>query len=724
MASRAVKLRLGAITSGRLGIDTYDPDKLMLGNCMGQWTGGTSEAKFCGPLPIVLGRPVEASTSIPAIFPRPLRWANSATKRINWVFFADNAAAAATRRIVAYEHDLITNTFTWKGFITLTYPTATAHTIRGLSFDYRLENTGTVSVSGTAVTGVGTNWLTDRTPIGCRIGFGSTDPAAITTWYTISAMASDTGITLATSAGTIGAGTAYVIEDLRIITLTTNATTTNGGVYLAKGLSWDLFNSGGTTIPAAVSTDGIRAVYWLKDAATILNTVGNGITLDAETSATSRVLWSGDGTTTMRLFKHDIRAALTLATGAATNQFQFATAVSAALTGTASQNDNLVGATLGHGPGSGVKCMYFTTTTRVYRTKASSTITTGDTTFITGGDVMTEVPPGSVNTYAATAVLNSLTYLSSIDKLVVMSSASAATRSYVTQYRTDAGQMDRIFLPDSRQLNQAAASSDVTPWLSSLSVTQTVGDDENGMLYFAGIATNSTGNVIFGASLASDWEYAATTNQRILFPRMSTSDAAKLTCGFASSVEVIGGRTGQNLGMATEPFRLNYRTAGITDNSGGWTLMDDSFDLSSATPGTHIQLMAEFRTIGLTGIPARILQVGVLYENTETDSHYQFSEAKTVAANREFAWRFSTAFGGAVPALKVWLYDATDPEAETTLLTDTTTASANGTWQRSTDGTAWSAWNNTDKGNDTTYVRYTPASIAGNPLVRAVLTLA
>ncbi len=725
MASRAVKLRLGSLTSARLGIDTYDADKLMLGNCMGQWTGGTPEAKFCGPLPIVLGRPVEASTNIPAIFPRPLRWANSASKRINWVFFADNATAANTRRIVAYEHDLITNTFTWKGFITLTYPTATAHTIRGLSYDYRLQTTGTVSVSGTAVTGAGgSNWLTNRTPIGCRIGFGSTDPAAITTWYTISAMASDTSITLATSAGTITAGTAYVIEDLRLITLTSNATTTNGGVYLVKGLSWDLFNSGGTTIPAAVSTDGIRAVYWLKDAATILNTVGNGITLDAEISATSRMLWSGDGTTTMRLFKHDIRAALTLATGAATNQFQFATAVSATLTGTASQNDNLIGATLGHGPGSGVRCMYFTTTTRVYRTKATSTITTGDTTFITSGDVMTEVPPGSVNTYAATAVMNSLAYLASIDKLVILSSSATAFRSYITQYRTDAGQMDRIFSVDSKQNNAQAASADVTPYFNTLSVVQSAGDDENGMFYTAGISTTANGNVIFGMSLASDWEYAATTDQRIHFPRMSTSDAAKLTCAFASSVEVIGGKTGQNLGMATEPFRLNYRTAGITDNSGGWTLMDDSFDLSAATPGTHIQLMAEFRTIGLTGIPARILQVGVLYENTETDSHYQFSEAKSVAANREFAWRFSTAFGGAVPALKVWLYDATDPEAETTLLTDTTTASANGVWERSTDGTSWSAWNSTDKGNDTTYVRYTPASIAGNPLVRAVLTLA
>jgi hypothetical protein len=691
---------------------------------MGQWTGGTALDKFCGPLPITVGRPVEASTSIPAIFPRPLRWGNTASVRKNWIFLADGATAAATRRIVGYEHDLVTNVLTWKGFITLTYPTATAHTIRGLSFDYRLQTTGTVSVSGTTVSGVGSNWLANRTPIGCRIGFGSTDPTAITTWYTVAAMASDVTITLSTSPGTIAGGTAYVIEDLRIITATTNATATNGGLFVAKGLSWDLFNSGGTTIPAAVSTDGIRAVYWLKDAATILNTVGNGLTVDPAVSATSQFCWVGDGTTTMRLFKHDIRAALTLATGAATNQFAFSTAVSATLTGTASQNDNLIGATPSHGPGSGVRCMYFTTTTRVYRCKASSTITTGDSTFITSGDVMTEVPPGSGNTYAALALMNSLAYLSSIDKFVVLSSSAGAARSYITQYRADAGQFDRIFGADYKQLNQAAASADVTPGINTLSVTQSVGDDNAGMLYLAGVSTQATSNILFGVPMQADWEYAATSNQRIIFPRFATADADKLTCAFASSVEVVGGRTGQNLGSATEPFRISYRTAGITDNSGGWTLCDDAFDLTAAAPGTHIQLMAEFRTIGLTCIPARIMQVGVVYEDLSTDAHFEFSNAKTVPASRQFAYRYVQAFGSTVPGLKIRLYDVTDPEAPSLLVTDTTAAPVSGSWERSSDGTAWSAWSNTDKGNDTTYLRYNLTSLAGNPIINAVLSVA
>jgi hypothetical protein len=335
---------------------------------------------------------------------------------------------------------------------------------------------------------------------------------------------------------------------------------------------------------------------------------------------------------------------------------------------------------------------------------------------------MTEVPPGSVNTFAASAVMNSMTYLSSIDKFVVLTSSATAFRSYITQYRTDAGQFDRIFGADYKQNNAQAASADVAAGINTLSVVQSAGDDNAGMLYLAGISTTANGNIIFGVPMPADWEHAATTNQRIIFPRFATADADKLTCAFASSVEVVGGRTGQNLGSATEPFRISYRTAGITDNSGGWTLCDDAFDLTAAAPGTHIQLMAEFRTIGLTCIPARIMQVGVVYEDLATDDHWQFSQAESVAASRIFAWRHNTAYGSLVPPLKIRLYDVTDAEAPSLLTTDTTTASSFGTWERSTDGTSWSGWSNTDKTNDTTYVRYTLTSLAGNPQVRPILS--
>ena len=109
---------------------------------------------------------------------------------------------------------------------------------------------------------------------GNRIGFGSTDPKQITTWYEISAMASDTGITLATSAGTIAAGTPYVIEDLRAYLNCTSVTTSLGGIYVIKGLNPAHFTGAGGAVPAATTVDNIKASYFLKDAATGTALVG------------------------------------------------------------------------------------------------------------------------------------------------------------------------------------------------------------------------------------------------------------------------------------------------------------------------------------------------------------------------------------------------------------------------------------------------------------------
>lgn len=80
-------------------------------------------------------------------------------------------------------------------------------------------------------------WTDDRLCVGSRIGFGSTDTELINTWYEITAIGSNTSITVDTTVGTINAGTSYVIEDLRLIVSTTNATTAkNGGLFLIKGL--------------------------------------------------------------------------------------------------------------------------------------------------------------------------------------------------------------------------------------------------------------------------------------------------------------------------------------------------------------------------------------------------------------------------------------------------------------------------------------------------------
>ena len=713
-------LRFGSQTSYRFTEESYDSTKLGLGPLMIQTTGAGDTDKWTGPLPVGLGRPFEASTAISVSMPWAMQWSNTSSSKTDWIFLAENSTAAATRRLVAYEYNRLTGANpVWKGFITCTFPAATNHTVSALRMSYDLYTTGTVSVSGTAVTGSSTTWTTSRVPAGCRIGFGSTNPNSISTWYYISSIGSDTSITLTTSAGTVAGGTSYVIEDLRAIIATTNATATNGGLNIVKGISIDDFSPTGTTISAATTVDNVKAVYWLKDAATNANTTANGVGLESG-SYTSQMCWVGNGTTTQQLFKHDVRAALTLTSGASTVQFQYSTGVSATLTGTASQVNNGRIATLSHGPGSGSSCYYFTTTTRVYRTIAMSSITTGSTTFISGGDNMTEVPPGGTSTFAVSSLINSVEYMSSIDKLLLAVNATTTPfRSYITQYRTDGGQIDRQFGGDSRQLNQSGASSDLTPTINTARLAYTA-CSEGGLTYLATNGTTATSNFLYVVPFSADWEYASTTSCRILLPAFTTTDADKFSYIMFGEDHVLGGSTGQNIGVETEPFRAYYRTSGISDNSGSWTAVNESGDLSGISGAASIQFMLEFKVIGVYGAASRILSAVLAYTDAGMDDHYEKSDIGTSLTSKTFGFWFKTAFGSTVPRLEVELYNAVSGAS---LGTDDSTTQA-WTWEKSTnDGGSWGSYNTTDLSGTQTYIRITPTSLADNIKVRPVLRL-
>ena len=180
--------------------------------------------------------------------------------------------------------------------------------------------------------------------------------------------------------------------------------------------------------------------------------------------------------------------------------------------------------------------------------------------------------------------------------------------------------------------------------------------------------------------------------------------------------------------LGNEEFRLPtgsiisyFRTNGITDNSGDWTHIPDDGDLSGLAPSSAIQFMFEFTTISLLGITGRLMSVAVLYDDYSTDPHYQPSVGKTVLASKQFAWRFSTAFGTTVPTLRIRLFDAVTGG----LLLDDKTTSPTGTWEKTIDNgaTNWTNYNTSDKTNEITYIRYTPTTLPDNNKVRALLTL-
>lgn len=704
MAIKGVNFRFNGPTTG---ITTYNPTVTNLGTLIKQYSGATNEDIYAGPARIGMARPMEQSTAIPGIYPHVISFSNT----IDWVFLADNATAAATRRIIMYEYDKSTSTFNWKGFVTLTYPAATNHTIRGFRVSRELYTTGTVGVSGTAVTGSGTSWSTDRMSVGCRIGFGSTDPTQITTWYEISAVGGNTSITLTATAGTIGSGTDYVIEDIILITTTTNATATNGGLFVAKGIRPEIFTSVGTTIPAGVSTDNIRAVYWLADAASVTNTAACGSSLDTRVSWIDHSVYVLD-VATVKVFVYNFRKALTLASGKDTTTNTIKTG-NQAVTGTISQTNNGRIGTLSHGPGSGVKSLYFATTTRIYRAAVSG-ILAGSTTW--QSDVMVEIPPGGAATYLAGAGMTSCEISDGIDRLVISSTGAAGIRSYVTEYNTISTPFDHIFLNDDKQQDQSTSDSGGVAHPAILASPFSIWS-EDGILYLARVGTTAAICQVYTLPLAAHQRYAIDTNQMLITPSFDISDSNKLYHVTPKYISRLGTDT---FSLPTEPFKFHYRTSGISDNTGGWTELDDYGDLSGVS-GSEIQFMFIFKIIGTTCIPSRIMGLTLTYEDNTTDSHYEPSVANSSVTNRIFAYRQGTLWSGTIPNLRIRLYNA---ETAVLVLDDDILTSGYGDFEYSSDGGSnWLAW---DDSQDTVgnYIRYTADSLPAGIRVRALITQA
>lgn len=884
MAKRAIE---HTFTGATTPYTSYDSTKTVLGDLISQYTGASSTDKFAGPAKIGVARPFETSTSIPGVYPHVIQWMNKSglystgtvsvaetavtgsgtnwltdgvpigarigfgstnkdeittwytitaipsntsitlgstagtiaggtsfvidknVKR-DWVFLADNVAATTTRRITCFAYDRLTSLFTWRGFIVMTFPTGGGNqTIKGMRVAYEKYTTGTVEASGATVTGTGTTWSADRMAIGSRIGFGSNDPTQISTWYYINAVESDTSLTLqvnVTATGTGGtaanisipSGTAYVIEDFKVLVTTSAAVIASAGLAVANGLSYDDFVVGGTTIPAATTIDKAKAVYSLVDLDSVVSTgtvtvptsttvTGSGtgwtaalylgcmigfgstnpasittwytITAVASTTSltissaatvaggTSYVIVGGNGVaaglaiddrdswtqqyvyvievqaaTTPQVYKYNFRANLSvlggIAGGKAAGGWVLTTGVQT-VTGTVTQTNNGRIGVLSHGPGAGVKCLYFVSGNRVHRAPLTS-ITQGSITWVS--DSMTEIPPGGTGTYSASSLLTSVEIADQIDRLILTSTGAGATvahhRAYVTKYDASGSyQFDHIFLADTGQQDQSTADSNSTPHPNPQGAALSVWS-QAGLVYMARSGILATTNIMYAVPLGADWQYATgTVKQRLITPSLETTNAVKLSRVFINNADYLGDA---GLTMPTEPVRIYYRTEGISDDSGSWSLVDQTGDLSDASVSNEIQFALEFRLLGAICIPNRVYNICCTYEDNTTDSHYQPSVGQSSTSNKRFAWRFSTAFGGTVPTLRIRLYNA---ETDGLLLDDTTTSSASGTFEKSTnDGSSWATYNTTDKANETTYIRYTPTVLADNIKVRALLT--
>ena len=266
---------------------SYDSTKTLIASLLQQTTGSNAEDNYITTQPSEIVNIPEVAISS-QFMPHVIKWSNN----IYWVFACTNATAAVTRTVTLFEFNSTAQTITYKGYITLSGTTiAGVKAIRSLRGFVYEHTTGTVSTSGasTTITGNSTQFTTERIAVGARIGFGTTDPTQVTTWYEITAITNDTSLTISGPV-TLSAGTSYVIEEVRVALAVTNATIINGGIHLIKGLNYDTFAPGGTTIPEATTVDNIRASYLLKDAS-----VAGGQTATVSYSTTNILSCTGHG---------------------------------------------------------------------------------------------------------------------------------------------------------------------------------------------------------------------------------------------------------------------------------------------------------------------------------------------------------------------------------------------------------------------------------------------
>ena len=680
-----MKVAIEQVFSGGLQVaginDPYDPAKINVGKHGGQYDLGAGPTdKFIGPCPVGVANLAESALAIPSQFVHPVK----ITDDLFWIFGSDAATAAATRRVQLWSWVPSTNTYSFIGAITCTFPAATAHTIRGLRAVITNYSTGTVAVSGALVTGTGTNWV-DINCVGSRIGFGSTDPTQITQWYEVQGAGSNSAMTLATNAGTIPAGTPYVLQDLMIVQATTNATATNGGIFVTKGLRFENFTNPATAIPAAASNDKIRATYWLKDAATVTNTVIGGCALGDYVSPTEQYIYATDGAaTSLKMYRYNLRAALTPTSGAfVLTGSDIVVTGAQTVVGNISQANNGRVATLAHGPGNGVPCVYAFTTTRIIRIPLAS-ILAGSTTFV--ADAMSEVPPGGTNTGVATGTFTSLDVAGSLDKLVVSGAASTGT-IYVTDYYTGGQQIDRRAGALASQLPSALRDTDSPIYVHNIAANVPFVWVEDGWLFwvFSQAATTNL-NALSVYPLAADLAFQADVDNRIICPSISLgATPAKLYRALVNAVENLGDDT---MGVAPDMFRLQVRSSGISDNSGAWIDVPPNGDISGLGTPSTVQFAFLYRTAGVIMLPARILSLALLYETDDAlPSQYQWNFGDFDQANGTFAWIQTALFGAALTTHTINIYRA---DTNALVLTQSSSGTTNGTFQY------WhnNSWNN------------------------------
>jgi hypothetical protein len=517
-------------------------------------------------------------------------------------------------RFHLYTYNKRINQFDYVGSTYVTYPiTQNLQAYDKPYVVYNVINNGTVSVSGTSVTGSSTIWNDQKLCVGYRIGFGSDTPEFINDWYEISAINSNTSITLTSTATSYPVNTPYVIEEFMIVSARFNGSDfTRGGLFVIKGLSYfDFIHEKINSIPAATTVDRIKAAYHLDDISTQSYWYPNcaiGSKVDNNTQYVYVASLQNNITTGNHLLVFNLRADLTsISAGITTsaivarsNTFAFPANAPGAVSG------KMTIAKTSSGPGKDEECIYFANYGRVLRIP-TKLLLTPNANVIT--DEFSSIYGNGGFLYGGWYNTRFHKYLPEEDMFFFQEFSYA----HMGFYRYKPGIRDAIKLKRryytpwySYTYNQLIfnISNDVN-W--SLNLMTHV---SNGMIFFTREGADQLVN-IQAICYKPDELFAKKYNSYIITPTISTYNARKLSKIIISDNFVEGD---DRYAKLPAEYNLYIRTEGIEDNTGKWILLNRMHDLSDIKATDKCQFRFEFTILAYSTIPRKIYNIDVFYE--------------------------------------------------------------------------------------------------------------
>lgn len=480
---------------------------------------------------------------------------------------------------------------------------------------------------------------------------------------------------------------------------------------ISTDLTTDTFKIATTINGAAINTSGTQSgthTVWSIAMGTIMGSADDSLTSDTQHDV---YILNALDASSVKIHKLNIRAALTVdSTGVSSDAWSYQTD-RAVVTGTILQLNNGKIFTVNHSAASGVKSLWFNTSTRIYRCPLES-ITSGSSSW--PSDFMLEIPPATTATHAITNAFNQVDYISESDRIIIPM-AAARFGLYVGKYDpTNTNSFDVITGVNLFRLNTSATPDAVSDTFFQTSTTNSIWVEDS-ILFTINLTSANGTHMLSAVPLGIEAEYDFGT-QEVITPELSTSNARKLYRAYVANEQYRGN---YGLGMPCNGLKIYFRTSGISDNTGTWTLLDSSGDLTAYSASSSIQFMIKFKMIDTLCTPTIVHSIGCIYEDGSQDSHYQPSLNKSSSVSKIFAWQQVSAWGTAIPDLKLTLYDASNG---TQIFTDTVSASDYGTWEYSLDGSTWYAWNSSSDIVNS-YIRYTATGFGYSGVtVRALLT--